>query len=759
VLVDEERLRSDARARRALAGLLAVFACALFAAPASAVIVRLKSGKAVSYQPLRGAPAASPFDAFFSNLDYNGGPVMPVNNNYLVFWRPPSATAYPAEYESGVALFMEDLAHDSGGHENVDSVATQYNDTDGDYARYDSHLAGVIDDTDPYPKNGCTRAAICLTDEQLEAELASFIQAHGLPADLQHEYFLLTPKGVEDCIEASGSECSAGSSAPVYCAYHSAFEIAAGVVVYANDPFVTGNSACDDPSNHPSGKPSEGVIIGGLSHEHNESITDPEPNSGWTDLGGSGGENGDKCRGGSESAEFGTPLGTTKSGAKYNQVINGHPYWYQQEWSNQGHKCLQRWSPAGVAPTATFTSEKASKTTELKFDASGSTAPGGVSRYNWKFTGAAKPTETTGPTTSHVFPGSGLFEASLTVFAKDGSSIGTSRMVVPGDEGPTSAFSVSTAAPASASPVAFDASASSDPDGAIADYHWNFGDGSPAGSGSSPAHVYAAPGTYAVTLRVTDGSEQTAAITHMVEVDEAPIAAFSASPATAGLPVLFDGRASADVDGSIVAWSWDFGDGSAAASGATVEHIYAAAGTYLATLAVTDSAGHTGTVRQAVAVARAPALVSPIGGPPGAAGAAGGRFSARATADGRTGAITVVAALAGSGRLSWRATFANGRFGVFAARSSRCGQERIRLAGRCRPARITFAKGSANAAAPGAFTVRLRPRASARRALATALRRGRGVPVAVTLTFQPASGGARVKHTYTVVVRLARRGR
>jgi PKD repeat protein len=757
---DEQRPRSAARARRILAGLLATFACALLAAPASAVVVRLGSGRAVSYQPLRGALAASPFDALFSNLDYNGGPVMESNTNYLVFWRPPTASAYPAEYESGVALYLEDLAHDSGGHENTDSVATQYNDSEGDYARYQSHLGGVIDDTDPYPKSGCTRAAICLTDEQLEEELASYIQAHGLPADLEHEYFLLTPKGVEDCFEASGTECSAGSSKPVYCAYHSAFEVASGVVVYANDPFVDGlpGGPCDD-GNHPSGKPSDSVIEGGLSHEHNESITDPEPNSGWTDLGGSGGENGDKCRGGTESEEFGTPLGTTASGAKYNQVVNGHPYWYQQEWSNQGHKCRQRWSPVAVAPTASFTSEKAAKASELKFDASASTAPGGVSRYNWKFTGAATPTETTVPTISHVFPGTGLFEVALTVFASDGSSIGTSRVVAPGDEGPAAAFSVATAAPAAEAPMSFDGSVSSDPDGAIVAYHWNFGDGSSPGSGPAPSHVYAVAGTYPVTLRVTDGSEQRASMTRTVEVDEAPIASFSASAATAGLPVSFDGRASSDPDGSVVAWRWDFGDGSAPASGATAEHTYAVAGTYAATLTVTDSSGHTGTLSQPLTVARAPLLVSPIVGSPGGGPVPDSRFSASATISSRTGAITLVVTLADAGRLSWLSTFANGRFGVFSASASNCGRGRIRLAGRCRPARITFAKGSESVVAPGTAMLRLRPRAAARRALATALRRRRGLPVAVRVTFESSRGGSRVTHTYTVVVRMTGRTR
>ena len=53
---------------------------------------------------------------------------------------------------------------------------------------------------------------------------------------------------------------------------------------------------------------------------------------------------------------MGTPLGKAPDGASYNQVINGHFYWYQEEWSNQGDECLQRLTFAGEEPTATFTS-------------------------------------------------------------------------------------------------------------------------------------------------------------------------------------------------------------------------------------------------------------------------------------------------------------------------------------------------------------------------------------------------------------------
>jgi hypothetical protein len=323
------------------AGLLVA---ALGAASASAVIVHLGNGKALSYQPLRGvrALAVSPF-AGTGKLLYHGGPVMPSNTNYTFYWAPSGSPDYAAGYQSGVDRYFEDLAHDSGGAQNVDSVAAQYTDSSSQAANYASHFAGAIVDTDPYPASGCKASTVCLTDAQIQAEIKSYVKAHGLPEDLTHEYFLLTPPGVESCFSAVGTECSAGTISPAFCAYHGAIADGGGVIVYANDPYVVGISGCDT-SEHPNNSPSDAALLGGVSHEHNESTTDPELNA-W--YAASGEENGDKCRTSTDSSEYGTPLGTAPDGSRYNQLVNGHEYFYQQEWSNLGSTCLQRLGSIG----------------------------------------------------------------------------------------------------------------------------------------------------------------------------------------------------------------------------------------------------------------------------------------------------------------------------------------------------------------------------------------------------------------------------
>ena len=75
-------------------------------------------------------------------------------------------------------------------------------------------------------------------------------------------------------------------------------------------------------------------------------------------------------------------------------------------------------------------------------------------------------------------------------------------MVAP-DQGPTASFLGPPAASGAA--ATFDATASSDPDGSIARYLWDFGDGTPpADAAAKPSHTYAALGTYTVSLTLFD---------------------------------------------------------------------------------------------------------------------------------------------------------------------------------------------------------------------------------------------------------------
>ncbi|UCH75017.1 MAG: PKD domain-containing protein, partial [Rhodospirillales bacterium] len=147
-------------------------------------------------------------------------------------------------------------------------------------------------------------------------------------------------------------------------------------------------------------------------------------------------------------------------------------------------------------------------------------------------------------------------------------------------------------------PVTFDGSGSSDPDGTIVAYEWDFGDGG-TGTGVNPSHAYDAAGTYTVSLTVTDddGATDTASTTAAIEAPRAiPPVADANGPysGTAGIPVTFDGSGSSDPDGTIVTYEWDFGDGGTG-TGVSPSYAYAVDGTYTVTLTVTDDGGNTDT--------------------------------------------------------------------------------------------------------------------------------------------------------------------
>jgi len=90
---------------------------------------------------------------------------------------------------------------------------------------------------------------------------------------------------------------------------------------------------------------------------------------------------------------------------------------------------------------------------------------------------------------------------------------------------------------------------------------------------------------------------------YSASVNEAPVAVAAADPVSGSAPltVQFRGSDSYDPDGAIVSYAWDFGDGSTA-SEADVSHTYETAGSYVATLTVTDDAGATSSDSVAVTV-------------------------------------------------------------------------------------------------------------------------------------------------------------
>ena len=89
----------------------------------------------------------------------------------------------------------------------------------------------------------------------------------------------------------------------------------------------------------------------------------------------------------------------------------------------------------------------------------------------------------------------------------------------PQNQPPVASFSYSPSLPPMGQSITFDASSSSDPDGSIISYEWDWtNDGTYDDTGMSATHSYSSPGSYDVKLRVTDDDGETATTSETVVV-------------------------------------------------------------------------------------------------------------------------------------------------------------------------------------------------------------------------------------------------
>ncbi|HVH69045.1 MAG TPA: PKD domain-containing protein [Gemmatimonadales bacterium] len=252
-------------------------------------------------------------------------------------------------------------------------------------------------------------------------------------------------------------------------------------------------------------------------------------------------------------------------------------------------------APPDVPPTASFT--RTCTGLACSFTSTSSDPDGTVVAWSWTFGDGATAT-TANP--SHTYAAGGTFTVNLSVTDNSGGTGTTSQTVTvsPQDVPPTASFTQS----CTGLTCNF-TSTSTDPDGTVVGWSWAFGDGATA-TIANPSHTYAAGGTYTVTLTVTDNSSGTGSTSQSVTVtppDVPPTASFTRS--CTGLTCNFTSTSS-DPDGTVVGWSWTFGDG-ATATTANPTHTYAAGGTYTVALTVTDNSGSTGTTSQSITVAPA----------------------------------------------------------------------------------------------------------------------------------------------------------
>jgi len=178
--------------------------------------------------------------------------------------------------------------------------------------------------------------------------------------------------------------------------------------------------------------------------------------------------------------------------------------------------------------------------------------------------------------------------------------VGGCNLIPGGNSPPQANFTASPREGEAPLEVGFDASASSDSDGDIVSYDWEFGDGS-TGSGQSQNHTYKEGGDYEAVLSVTDDEGATSSSAKNIQVrkpNEEPVAKLSAEPirGEAPLAVEFDLSESNDPDGSLVSYSLNVGFGDPL-TGSDFDQLrsatYDSVGTYSAKVTVTDDGGAT----------------------------------------------------------------------------------------------------------------------------------------------------------------------
>ena len=297
-----------------------------------------------------------------------------------IYWTVPGTMTLPSNYSSFQSQFLNDVAAAANQPGNVFSGLQQY--TAGPLGRLHVHVTAgsPIVVSDAIPTGSADHCAhdtgavyadgsgyvSCVTAQGVFDEVKNVVISRHLPVDSAHAYALFTSEGVEGCEGksngASGGICTANkASSSGYCGYHSYSVGGSEQLLFLSMPWPVYRSATGGTcgvvdggyNQFPDGLQGAAgdVEVSVLSHEISETLTDPTQ-SGWITV--DGAEIGDLCTGVS-----GTVVGP--SGKGWSQVINGHHYVLQEEFSNATYAknanrgCLQAWAAPSltvVAPTS-----------------------------------------------------------------------------------------------------------------------------------------------------------------------------------------------------------------------------------------------------------------------------------------------------------------------------------------------------------------------------------------------------------------------
>jgi serine protease len=292
---------------------------------------------------------------------YQGGQVQHTPHVYLLLWGPNWSSDPNQE---ATASYLESFYHGLGTQPQDDWSTTteQYKDGTGAPTFGNSVYAGASQDTSAPPPG--------VSQTQLGAEADAFAATHGITDLIDAQIVVATQSGT----------CPAGFYAPTcdggngyYCAWHS----------YSNEPYTNlpyvldaGGKCGENFVNSGSAGTDDGFsMVGG--HEYAETVTDPNPNTGWfdpLDLG--GGEIGDKCVWSPQSGNVSLHTGSFAM----------QPLWSNSAYaSNPGNGCVMSTDVSGDVTVQSPGNQSSYQSSKLTLQAIGTSSDG--YQLAWSATG------------------------------------------------------------------------------------------------------------------------------------------------------------------------------------------------------------------------------------------------------------------------------------------------------------------------------------------------------------------------------------
>jgi len=258
------------------------------------------------------------------------------------------------------------------------------------------------------------------------------------------------------------------------------------------------------------------------------------------------------------------------------------------------------------APAANAGKDQSVPTGEkVNFDGSLSTASEGSSivKFEWDFENDGI-IDTEGKNTSYTYNQKGTQTCRLIVTDSIGLMSEDTCLVNVLNRRPIAEFTFSPSDPSIQDEVNI-TDASSDPDGTVTSWFWDFGDGTTS-TVQSPSHTFTQKGEWQITLTVTDNDGAEDSITHTVTViNLQPEASFNCTPTPqTDMDLQFTDN-SIDPENKSLSWLWDFGDGNTSEL-QTPTHKFTTEGDYNVTLTVTDDENATDTYTMTVPVTKPP---------------------------------------------------------------------------------------------------------------------------------------------------------